>query len=71
MQNYDIMAVLAYASMINRCFSEVSDRRTGQLTMLAYNPQTVRAHSVGQLIDKAMDAGFHINSERGLTFHFL
>lgn len=65
MQNYDIMSTLAYAAMLNRCFSEVTDRRTGQLTMLAYDPQTVRAHSVGQLINRAMDSGFLINSERG------
>ena len=66
MQVYDIMTILSYAAMLNRCFADVTDRRTGQLSMLAYDPQTVRAFSVGQLINLAMDAGFAINSERGL-----
>ena len=57
--------ILAQVAMINRCFAEVTDRRAGQLTMLAYDPPTVRAHSIGQLINQAMDAGFAINNERG------
>ena len=64
MQVYDIMSILSYAAMLNRCFAEVTDRRTGQLTMLAFDPPTVRAHSIECLINLAMDAGFNINSER-------
>ena len=58
------MALLSYAAMLNRCFAEVTDRRTGQLTMLAHDPDIVRAHSVPGLINQALDAGFSINADK-------
>ena len=63
------MAVLSYAAMLNRCFAEVTDRRTGQLSMLAFDPQIVRAHSIPGLINQALDAGFSINADRSMFSH--
>ena len=54
--------------MINTRISEVTDRRTGQLGMLAYDPPQVYAQDIKSLMNLALSAGFAINADRSQLF---